>query len=111
MPPIPREASAPQQGPSGPPPSSGDTFVILERLARMDERLIRALADIQDISRGMVRREDLNALDSRLREVEASMVTRDEFEPVKKAVYGAIALILTTVVGALIALVVRGGAP
>jgi len=93
------------------PPRSGDTVIILERIARMDERLTRALVDIQAISSGMVRREELALLASQMRELETVMVTRSEFDPVKKVVYGAVALILTTVFGALIALVVMRGGP
>lgn len=35
-------------------------------------------------------------------------VSRDEFEPIKKIVYGMVGLILTAVVGALISLVLKG---
>jgi hypothetical protein len=38
--------------------------------------------------------------------MESHYVTKDEFEPVKKVVYGLVALILVAVVGAAIALVI-----
>ena len=44
-------------------------------------------------------KEKLNAIDSRV-------VSKDEFEPIKKIVYGLVGLILVAVVGALMALVV-----
>ena len=39
--------------------------------------------------------------------LEKDYITRDQFEPVKKIVYGMVAIILTAVVGALITLVVQ----
>lgn len=39
--------------------------------------------------------------------LEGNYVTRIEFEPIKKVVYGLVALILVAVVGAVIALVVK----
>ena len=42
--------------------------------------------------------------------LDSRYVSKDEFEPIKKLVYGVVGLILTTVIGALLALVVfRGG--
>jgi len=38
--------------------------------------------------------------------LEESYVTKDEFDPIKKVVYGLVGLILTGVVGALLALVI-----
>lgn len=40
------------------------------------------------------------------RQLEVQYVTRAEFEPVKKVVYGLVALVLTAVIGALVGLVV-----
>jgi hypothetical protein len=39
--------------------------------------------------------------------LEADYVTQDEFEPIKKIVYGMVGVVLLAVIGALIALVVR----
>ena len=39
--------------------------------------------------------------------LERDYVTRQEFEPIKKVVYGMVAIVLTSVVGALVALILR----
>lgn len=39
--------------------------------------------------------------------LESHYVTNEEFDPIKKIVYGIVALVLTGVVGALLALVIR----
>lgn len=49
-------------------------------------------------------KEKLNAVDYK---VSNHYITKEEFEPVKKIVYGLVSLILVAVVGALIALVVQ----
>ena len=41
-------------------------------------------------------------------DLEKNYVTRMEFEPVKKVIYGLVGIILVAVVGAVIALVVKG---
>lgn len=51
-------------------------------------------------------KEKLNAVDNK---VSSHYVSKEEFEPIKKIVYGLVGLILVAVVGALVALVV--GAP
>jgi len=48
-------------------------------------------------------KEKLNAVDNK---VSSNYVSKDEFEPIKKIVYGLVSLILIAVVGALVALVV-----
>lgn len=48
-------------------------------------------------------KEKLNAVDNK---VSSHYVSKDEFEPIKKIVYGLVSLILVAVVGALVALVV-----
>ena len=48
-------------------------------------------------------KEKMNAIDTK---VSSGYVTKEEFEPIKKIVYGVVSLILVAVVGALIALVV-----
>lgn len=48
-------------------------------------------------------KEKLNAVDLK---VSTHYITKDEFEPIKKIVYGMVSLILVAVVGALVALVV-----
>lgn len=48
-------------------------------------------------------KEKLNAVDNK---VSSHYVSKEEFEPIKKIVYGLVSLILIAVVGALIAIVV-----
>lgn len=50
-------------------------------------------------------KEKLNAVDNK---VSSHYVSKEEFEPIKKIVYGLVSLILIAVVGALVALVVGG---
>lgn len=61
------------------------------------------------INEGM--RKDIEFIKDNLKEINVKLdqkyVTHDEFEPVKKIVYGIVALILTSVVVALIALVIK----
>lgn len=52
-------------------------------------------------------KEKINAVDQKL---SSHYVTKEEFEPIKKIVYGLVSLILIAVVGALVALVVNSGA-
>lgn len=49
-------------------------------------------------------REDVNEIKHKL---EVSYVTRDEFEPYKRIIQGLVALTITTVFGALLALVIN----
>jgi len=48
-------------------------------------------------------KEKLNAVDNK---VSTHYISKEEFEPIKKIVYGMVSLILIAVVGALVALVV-----
>ena len=48
-------------------------------------------------------KEKLNAVDNK---VSSHYVSKEEFDPIKKIVYGLVSLILVAVVGALVALVV-----
>ena len=48
-------------------------------------------------------KEKLNAVDNK---VSSHYVSKEEFEPIKKIVYGMVSLILVAVVGALVTLVV-----
>lgn len=47
-------------------------------------------------------KEKLNAVDNK---VSSNYVSKEEFEPIKKIVYGMVSIILVAVVGALVALV------
>ena len=59
-------------------------------LARLDERTQRILADVSSMRR----------------ELEQKYTTNDQFVPVRNVVYGLVALILLSVVGALVSMVV-----
>lgn len=50
-------------------------------------------------------KKSLTKIDTKL---EGEYVTKTEFDPVKRIVYGLVAIVLTAVVGALVALVVKG---
>jgi ABC-type phosphate transport system permease subunit len=50
-------------------------------------------------------KEKMNAIDNK---VSSGYVTKEEFDPIKKIVYGVVSLILVAVIGALVALVVNG---
>lgn len=50
-------------------------------------------------------KEKMNAIDSK---VSSGYVTKEEFEPIKRIVYGVVSLILVAVMGALVALVIGG---
>lgn len=50
-------------------------------------------------------KDKLNSVDNK---VSSHYVSKEEFEPIKKIVYGLVGLILVAVVGALVSLVVRG---
>jgi hypothetical protein len=50
-------------------------------------------------------KDKLNAIDTK---VSSGYVSKEEFEPIKKIVYGVVSLILVAVVGSLVALVLGG---
>jgi hypothetical protein len=50
-------------------------------------------------------KEKLNAVDTK---VSSNYVSKEEFEPIRKIVYGVVSLILVAVVGAVVALVLEG---
>lgn len=78
-----------------------------ERTGRMDMSL-KAMWDKLD---SFARREDLKELEvsseKRLLVVDQRYVTKDEFDPVRRLVYGIVGLILTGVVATLLGLVIR----
>lgn len=92
--------------------TSGQTDAVI--LARLDERT-RAMSDqLGDVKKGqadMSARMDklTNEVDQKLANHGENYVTRAEFSLVQAIVYGGCGLVLLGVVGALIALVVRGG--
>lgn len=48
-------------------------------------------------------KEKLNDIDTK---VSSGYVTKEEFDPIKKIVYGMVSIVLTAVIGAVVALVV-----
>lgn len=48
-----------------------------------------------------------NAVDNIDKKISSGYVTKEEFDPIKRIVYGLISLVLIAVVGALLALVVK----
>jgi hypothetical protein len=48
-----------------------------------------------------------NDLDKVNRRLEYNYVTQDQFEPVRKLVYGMVSIILLAVIGAIVALVIK----
>lgn len=64
------------------------------RLARIDERtefMARAIKEIKD----------------ELKDIDKKYVTKDQFLPVRNLVYGLASLLLTSIVGAIIALIIE----
>ena len=59
--------------------------------------------DLVDRKTGELRK-DIQSLEMR---VDGHFITREEFEPIKRLVYGMVAVVLTGVFGALLALVLR----
>lgn len=51
----------------------------------------------------------LALVEQRVEDMKNSMVSKEEFEPVKKIIYGLVGLILVAVVGALISLILKQG--
>ena len=49
------------------------------------------------------------SLQRELGELKEMIVSQDEFSPVKRVVYGLVGLILTTCMGALLALIIKNG--
>lgn len=54
-------------------------------------------------------KRDIHEIKESMKELKKTYVTQDEFEPVKKIVYGLVALILTSVIGGLLAIIIQGG--
>ena len=52
-------------------------------------------------------RRDMDAMRTDFKDFKRSYVTKEEFKPVKSLVYGVVVLILTGVMTALVALVIR----
>ena len=70
----------------------------------------RTRAGREDVADIVIRLDERTAAMARaMEELRSVIVTQPEFKPVKAVVYGLVALVLTGVFGALIALVVQKG--
>ncbi len=74
-----------------------------ELLIRIDERVSIIIKEVQEMKLGFVRKEDYTELK---REV-GEKVSKEEFEPVKKFIYGAIALALSSFGAAVFSIVFK----
>lgn len=68
------------------------------RLARIDERTVAIQSDLHDLKDQIADAAAVNA---------ETFVTQDEFGPIKSVVYGMVGLMLTSLLIALIAVVIR----
>lgn len=72
----------------------------------------RSMADREDAVKLAVLESNMVYIKEKLDDIDQKVshgyVTKEEFEPIKKIVYGVVSLILVAVVGALVALVVGG---
>jgi tetrahydromethanopterin S-methyltransferase subunit G len=70
------------------------------------------MANSSDNTKIALIQQDISYMKDKLDNVDQKIsthyVSREEFEPIKKIVYGMVGLILVAVVGALISLVVKG---
>jgi hypothetical protein len=70
-----------------------------------------ATKDTSDTKIALIQ-QDISYMKDKLDGVDAKIsthyVSREEFEPIKKIVYGMVGLVLVAVVGALVSLVVKG---
>lgn len=95
-----------------PIPIQGDVGVHLAYIRRdmdairksQDEGIKGLKSDLKELKDGYVSHTEFKDLKD---DVEKNMVRREEFEPIKKLMYGMVTLILIAFVGGLIALVFR----
>lgn len=70
-----------------------------------------AARETQEVKIALIQ-QDISYMKDKLDSVDVKVsthyVSREEFEPIKKIVYGVVGLILVAVVGALVSLVVKG---
>ena len=80
------------------PPTSGLVKADRDLLIRLDEHSRQMTLAIEEM------RGDLEAM-------QGNFITRAEFTPVRALVFGAVAVILLAVLGAMVALTLNGGSP
>lgn len=81
-----------------------------EQLTRKIELLETSIAltkDLIDSKMSDLRKERQKVVDDALDEIDKNFVRRESFEPIQKLLYGAVALALSALVGAVINIVVR----
>lgn len=83
----------------GPSDFAGDK----ELLIRIDERVSIIIREMQEMKMGFVRKEEYAELKREVNE----KVSKDEFEPVKKFVWGAVSLAVTSLGAAVFSLVLK----
>lgn len=74
------------------------------RLRHLEEQLLRHTHN--ETPSSIRTEEQVKQMRGTLEKIESTMVTKDEFAPVKMLVFGLVGLILTAVIGALVSLVV-----
>jgi len=72
-------------------------------IIKLSVQLERAIADIAEIKSKYERREEDFATKKELEHY----VTQDQFTPIRKLVYGAVSIMLTTILGAIIFIVIK----
>lgn len=85
------------------PVSSNDHDLLIELRTEM-----RSMRDeIKELKNGVVKRVENLENDKMSKEDAKSLITKDQFEPVKKLVYGCASIILSSVVIGLVYLVIQ----
>ncbi len=79
-------------------------------LERLDERTASILEDLAEIKKELankyVSKDTFETIKDTVQNMPEVYVTKDEFAPVRKIVYGLVGLVLTGVVAAILALVI-----
>ena len=78
-----------------------ETRQLIDKLSAQMEEVKTTLMDIKYI------RRDLDEIKEKLEKNNENYITKEQFLPIQRIVYGLVGLVLTSVCGALIALVVR----
>ena len=79
-----------------------------ELLIRLDERAVSIQREIKQLN------DDISEIKNNIKENRAEyikqFVTKEEFAPVQRSIYGIVSLILVTVIGTVLSLVIHKGA-
>lgn len=91
-----------------PSSNESDYKKVLELLIRLDERTASMNKEIADIKADMDKfKEQIRKDTDEERKNLKGYVTKEEFAPIQRSIYGIATLIITTVVGTLLSLVVH----